>query len=231
MNENTTQEQRVRSVDDVLSGGGGPKVFAFDHVGAHVTGTFADAEMVPVYYPKDHPLAGQQKRYKQGTGNLAYQIRLILENTDDRRVDDEDDGRRRAFVKEFGDQRDAFARALSDRGFKKVSDAYGARLTITRLEDGPPPFKGGQNEYRWAYDFNSADSVLNRGNGRENRGTDDREHREHRDDRRETREEKKPKTTRDLLRDAGLPEDLAPLVGENPTPELIAALKAQHGVK
>lgn len=224
MSENTTQEQRQRSVDEVLTGGGGPKVFAFDHIGAHVTGTFTDAAMVPVHYPKDHPLAGQHKRYKQGTGNLAYQIRLILENTDDRRVDDEDDGRRRAFVKEFGDQRDAFAKALSDRGFKKVSDAYGARLTITRLEDGPPPFKGAANEFRWAYEFNSADVVLNRGNQ-----NGDRENREHSDPRRETREEKQPKTTRDLLRENGLPEDLAPLVGENPTPELIAALKAQHG--
>lgn len=223
MNDNTNQEQRTRSVDDVLSGGGGPKVFAFAEPGYKVTGTLTDATMVPVHYPKDHPLAGQQKRYKQGQGNLAYQIKLVLENTTDERVDDEDDGRRRAFVKEFGDQRDAFAKAMADAGFKLISDAYGSRLTITRLQDGPPPFKGASGEFRWAYEFNSADAVLDRGKPEPARK--EYHERAQADLPKETREDKTPKDTRALLREYDLPEELASLVGDNPTPELLQALK------
>src|SRR6266568_7460442 len=112
MSENN-EVQETRSVDDVLHGGGGPKVFAFDEVGYRITGTLKSAEMVAVRYPKDHPQAGEHKRYSKG--RLAYQIKLVLTDTDDERADDEDDGTRRAFVKEFGDNRDAFAKALDER--------------------------------------------------------------------------------------------------------------------
>ncbi len=208
MSENN-EVQETRSVDDVLHGGGGPKVFAFDEVGYRITGTLKSAEMVAVRYPKDHPQAGEHKRYSKG--RLAYQIKLVLTDTDDERADDEDDGTRRAFVKEFGDNRDAFAKALDERGFQKISAAYGHKLTISRVKDGPVPFKGANAEHLFAYEFNSADVALERGK------TDTHT--------KETREDKMPKDTRALLREHGLPEELASIVGENPTPELLQALK------
>ncbi|MFF2551842.1 hypothetical protein ACFVUS_12630 [Nocardia sp. NPDC058058] len=217
MTENN-EVQQVRSVDDVLRGGGGPPVFPFEEVGTKVTGTLKSAEMVKVIYPKDHPKAGQHKTYE--SGRLAYQIKLVLTDTTAKRTDDEDDGTRRTFVKEFGPNRDAFSRALDERGFAVVAAAYGSRLTIERIADGPKPFKGASPEHLFRFEFNSADIALG----------DRSERAKEEPARKETREDSKPKSTRDLLRENGLDENLAAMLPDNAEdvqPELLQALKNQ----
>lgn len=212
--EGTGEENRVPSVDDALRGGGGAPVFKLEDRSS-VTGTLKSAKMTPVLYPKDHPKAGQHKRYEK-TGKKAYQIALTLTDTDDERRDNDDDGTRRVFVKEFGRQRDALAAAMDEHKFDKIADAFGSQLTVSHEGETVPVFKGGSGEKIVGFKFHSAtDKALARGKTEPAR--------------KETRTAApKRKTTEDLLREYGLPPELAAVVGDDPTPELLEALKAQH---
>lgn len=228
---NEYDDDQPRSVDDVLRGGGGKPYLKFDEVGDSFTGTLVNAKMVPVKYPKDHPQAGEHKTYAK-SGRKAYKIELTLENVDDERrenLGDDDDFGRRHSVKEFGPVRDALSEAMDVAGFAKISDAYGHQLTMRRIQDGPPPFKGAQNEFRFEYEFDSADKTLGRGKPADPAKKETRPAKP-----KETRESARParpapkKDTRALLRDNGIPEELADMVGEDPTPELIDALRNQY---
>ena len=207
------------SVDSALRGGGGAPAFKLENR-SKVTGTLVDARMTPVLYPKDHPKSGQHKHYEK-TGKPAYQIVLTLTDTDAPRADDDDNGTRRVFVKEFGRQRDALTEALDAHKGKesKIADAYGSRLTVSHEGETAPPFRGASGEKILGFSFHSdADRALGRG-----------QHDPHKvEHRAEPKAEPAGKDVRALLRENGLPEELASVVGEDPTPELIEALKANH---
>ncbi|MFD4936313.1 hypothetical protein [Streptomyces virginiae] len=129
----TPQQYQAPSADDFLMGGGGAPSAKFPTPGTTVTGRITE-----------RPTVEQQRDIKDGTpkfwsdGNPMNQL-VITVQTDQRDHEiDEDDGRRRLFVK--GQLKNAVADAVRAAGARGLE--VGGILTVTYTHDGQATQRG-----------------------------------------------------------------------------------------
>lgn len=133
------------SISDLLNSVGG-KSFKFDQIGATITGTVENAEVV------------QKKNFDSGEpevwsdGSPVQQIRVALKTTQRDPSDPEDDGTRNIYIKGWGDQLRELRRAIKAAGAADLEN--GGTFTATYVRDGElPAGKRGFPPKVYAYEY------------------------------------------------------------------------------
>src|SRR5438309_10083806 len=138
-------EPRYRDANDLLMSGGAPS-FKFARIGDTITGTVLRMDMAV----QRDPVTQLPKHYEK-TGEEKMQLVITLQTDLRDPAVERDDGRRRIFVKEYGQPKMALQQAVRDSGEPGLT--IGGRLTDTYIGDAAPTFPGGSGEKLHRYEF------------------------------------------------------------------------------
>lgn len=115
----------------------------FENVGDEHTGIVIDKAKVP----QREPGVSAQKHYRN-SGKPAWQLAITLQTDERDPSNPDDDGRRRTFVREFGQARDVLSEAIAASGEPGLT--IGGRLTRKFLGTGTAYH---EKENRWGFTF------------------------------------------------------------------------------